>query len=311
MLLNPAATGTFDGYERAVLNHKSQWVTTGAKYRTTSASFDMTVMKEKKSMAHLGAGVYFYNDMAGDAKMGMNQLGISLSGILQLGQMHKAAAGLHFGGMQRSAQTNNLEWGSQYNGYKYDPSLSSNESNSYSSLMYADVGTGLFYEFSNSEGSVSEHESFKISAGIAALHFNKPGFRNSGNVQEQLHRKWVALVNAHYDLIGSPLSIAPSLLYVSQGPSSEALFGMLLHYRLSQGSKITNYLKESSIAFGFHYRLKDALIPQIYVQFADFGFGISYDVNISKLSSATASRGGIEVSIKYVNLHSSLYKSRR
>jgi hypothetical protein len=47
-------------------------------------------------------------------------------------------------------------------------------------------------------------------------------------------------------------------------------------------------------------RYKDALIPVVKLDYYPFSLAFSYDINISKLSVASAGRGGIEVSLSYI-----------
>lgn len=52
----------------------------------------------------------------------------------------------------------------------------------------------------------------------------------------------------------------------------------------------------------------DAIIPVLAVKYDLFDVAVSYDVNISGLHTATASRGGFEISVIYTALSSKLFK---
>jgi hypothetical protein len=52
---------------------------------------------------------------------------------------------------------------------------------------------------------------------------------------------------------------------------------------------------------GSWYRFGDALIPYIGLEFGNWRFGASYDVNTSSLKSASNSRGGFEISLIYIH----------
>ena len=52
---------------------------------------------------------------------------------------------------------------------------------------------------------------------------------------------------------------------------------------------------------GSWYRFGDALIPYVGLEFGRFRLGATYDVNLSKLRTASNSRGGFEVSLIYIN----------
>ena len=46
--------------------------------------------------------------------------------------------------------------------------------------------------------------------------------------------------------------------------------------------------------------LTDAIIPYVGMDFSDFTLGLSYDVNVSSLKTASNSQGGIEISLVYI-----------
>jgi len=50
--------------------------------------------------------------------------------------------------------------------------------------------------------------------------------------------------------------------------------------------------------------LTDAIIPYVGLDFNSFTLGLSYDVNISSLKTASQSMGGIEISLIYIKRHS-------
>jgi hypothetical protein len=60
----------------------------------------------------------------------------------------------------------------------------------------------------------------------------------------------------------------------------------------------------TSFYAGSWFRLGDALIPYVGLEFSDFRLGASYDVNVSSLKTASQSRGGIEISLVYIKRHS-------
>ena len=60
--------------------------------------------------------------------------------------------------------------------------------------------------------------------------------------------------------------------------------------------------KNQSLVGGLHYRLKDAIIPSIAINYNKFRVGLSYDINISSLKTASHSKGGAEISIIYQTL---------
>src|SRR5690606_36332099 len=130
MLTNPAYTGMFQGWERIAVNHKSQWVSAGTKFHTTSIAVDMNFFKPKMgNRAHMGAGLLLYNDIGGDSKFGTKQMLFNVSGIVPLGEMHTLSGGIQLGMGQRTGDLTNRVFANQFNGNELDPTLPSQESN--------------------------------------------------------------------------------------------------------------------------------------------------------------------------------------
>jgi hypothetical protein len=53
----------------------------------------------------------------------------------------------------------------------------------------------------------------------------------------------------------------------------------------------------------------DAFIPVLSIEFGQYTMGISYDINVSKLKTASSGRGGLELSIRFVSPNPFVYKS--
>jgi hypothetical protein len=48
-------------------------------------------------------------------------------------------------------------------------------------------------------------------------------------------------------------------------------------------------------------RLRDAVVPTVKIEKNKLAIALSYDVNVSKLKTASMSRGGMELSISFRN----------
>lgn len=308
-LINPGAAGSFIGSVRGILNYKNQWSAFGSPYTTYAASFDLPIAKGNGKKAHLGLGGNFYKDEAGDAKFGNFLGGISLAGILPISDYHSFSVGIHVGLGQYSAQLSNLTWGNQFDGEKFDTKINSNEVTTLNSTMYPDVGAGLYYEYKNASSFFlgSELKSFNI--GIAAYHINQPKQEFLGVTEDALKMKIIGQFSGTFDVSNSKVAFVPSMFYAQQLKYQEITAGMLLKIRFGEETKYTGFFKQSAFYFGAHYRIKDAIIPQVYFEFTDYMIGLSYDYNNSELSSATRGNGGFEISLKYVNKPKALQRS--
>lgn len=308
-LINPGATGSFIGSFRGIINYKTQWGGLGAAYKTYAASFDMPIAKGNGRRAHLGIGGNFYQDAAGDANYGNFLGGLSIAGILPVNDYNSFSAGIQVGFGQYSAQLSNLTWGNQFDGEGFDTEINSNEVGSLSSKLYTDIGAGLYYKFQNSSRYFLGSELKTFNLGIAAYHINQPKQDFLGVAEEQLKMKIIGQFSGTFDIGGSSVALVPSMFYAQQLKYKEITAGLLIKLGFGSETRYTGLFKQSAILFGAHYRVKDAIIPQFYLQFSDFMFGVSYDYNNSSLSDATNGNGGFEISLKYVNKPKALQRS--
>src|SRR5690606_18336669 len=95
--------------------------------------------------------------------------------------------------------------------------------------------------------------------------------------------------------------VSPQAMYSIQSKQPELIVGGYFGYRLVEDSRATGFIRRSSVGMGLLYRFKDAFIPAMKYEIADFVCQVSYDVNTSGLSPFTAGRGGFEISISYVD----------
>lgn len=311
LLLNPASTGVYDGYYRAILNYKSQWAAMGNPFRTFMGSFDMPLKNKKNEYGgHLGLGAYFFSDKAGDSDFGTTHGNFSVSGIVPISDFNTLSAGIEAGVSQRSMNFNAIQWPNQYNGHNYDPGLSSNEDSKTGSFMFFDMAAGAFYQLLKDYGTLSGKELVCFTAGVALFHVTRPLQRYYSIAAEHQYSRLVVHTSLLYDFPGRTYGMIPSLLYMRQGPASEIDAGMLLRFKISEGTKITGFISESSFSAGLNYRYKDAIIPQVFFELSDFSIGLSYDVTASSFSTAAKYNGGLEVSLKYSKMRGALYRSK-
>ncbi len=310
LLLNPATAGFYDGYERVILNHKSQWTSIGSPFRTTAASFDLPFFFGYGTNAHIGAGISFYNDMAGDSKFGTNQGILSLSGILPVDDRTKFAAGIQFGLAQRSGSLEGLTWGNQFVGDGFNTDIASNEANTLNSFMYADIGGGIQFQFDNTSEKFDGYDEFRIDIGAAILHANKPLLKYTDAPTDQLPLKMLVTFRMRYDIPGSTVSFVPQFMYVRQSPHQEIYGGAGLRFQLQNGTKYTGLVQENALTIGIQTRVKDAITPTVLIELTDYAFGFSYDLSVSKLGTTNAAAGGFEVTLRYINMRDALWKRK-
>lgn len=306
LVVNPAMTGAFNGDQRMSLNYKDQWKNVGSPYRTYALSFDMGLMKKKWKSSYLGAGLLVYKDVAGSAKMGTTNISLSAASFVSIGENQRISAGLQGGLVQRSLSAQNQSWDSQFciscpDGY--DPSAATNETTTaFNKISFGDFTGGLQWTYSITDATLSSNDRKSVNAGVAFYHVNRPQqkFYDVASI-DKMYSRIAAHAGAFIGIKNFHLAILPTVLYQKQGPSQEINFGTLIRYTIKEESKFTGIFKETAVALGGYMRAKDAFIPSIQIEYASYAIGVSYDVNVSGLRSATKGNGGFEISLRYIN----------
>src|SRR5205085_1360725 len=81
-----------------------------------------------------------------------------------------------------------------------------------------------------------------------------------------------------------------------QGGHRQFLGGMMYQTELARAY---DEEKSLSLSFGGFYRWNDAFIPVVKLDVYSLAFGLSYDINVSKLNTASNWRGGFELTATY------------
>ena len=164
LLINPAATGVYDGWERLTINHRNQWLGASTQFMSTAVAADVNLGKSRTNdKAYAGVGLLFFNDVGGDSNFGITQAALSLSGVIPMGGSgHIISAGIQTGVGQRSADINAVTFNSQWGGSGYDPTILSGEANAIPSFSYLDASAGFFYQFDGSKSSFARNNELKI-----------------------------------------------------------------------------------------------------------------------------------------------------
>ncbi len=307
-LLNPGATGVYNGYVRAIINYKNQWTAMGNAFNTSAASIDFPLGK-KENKAHIGAGINFFSDKAGDAKIGLTEGALCLSGILPINRLNTLSMGISIGAAQHKANYGALQWGNQYDGLGFNTQITSNEPIPATSFTYVDLSAGLYYEYYSGKNTMELNEQKRLAIGFAYYHMNRPE-QTDYTVTEKLYGKFVGCINGHFDVNGSKFSVLPTFACFVQGSNNEYNLGCLVRYRIKNPTKVTGFFTESGISLGASYRFRDAFIPQVNYEIGNFNVGVSYDITTSSYSAASRHNGGAEIHLKYIILRGAKWTER-
>ena len=128
---------------------------------------------------------------------------------------------------------------------------------------------------------------------LIIISINRANISFYGNNKLEMIPKWVYSAGARIST-NEYSYVTIQADQVIQGPHSETIGGVILTRKLDD-SDVPRYL----IHGGAFVRLKDAIIPVAKLEVKPLAISVSYDVNVSKLSSATRGRGGFEMALSY------------
>ncbi len=289
--VNPASVGVFNGDYRFVANYRSQWNSVPVPYTTFSGSIDTKLLGQKLKNDVLGLGFILNYDKAGDAELSLFQIGLSLAYTKQLNQYHFFTVGFNYTASQRSFDFSNLTFDSQYNGDIFDESLSTRENFDQTSYFYSDFSAGINYHFTQKEKKGGGYSYGDVGIGIFHLNHPRQNFLEDNiklPLKLMLSTNIFININPQFDIVVRGIGML-------QNEYQEGLIGLgsKLHFSRQRSN-------ERALGIYAYYRVNDALIPSIEIDYKAWRLGLSYDINISNFNVATNNRGGLEASLNYV-----------
>jgi type IX secretion system PorP/SprF family membrane protein len=290
LLRNPALAGIFTGDLRFQAVYRTQWQSVTVPYQTTSLNGEFK-LPVGKGEDFLTIAAQVLNDRAGS-------IGMTSTHVMPAVNYHKSLSGernmylsLGFmGGLaQRRFDRSKLTTNSQFDGSNYNPGLSDGETFDKTSYSYFDGIVGMSFN-----AQLNDNPDNNVFAGVALHHFNKPSSISFyGNTKLEMIPKWV--YSGGVRLAATEQSyVTFHADYSKQGPYSQLIGGAIYTWKLDDEVD-PKYLVHG----GAFVRLKDAIIPVAKLEMTPLAISVSYDANISKLSTTTRGRGGFELALSW------------
>ncbi len=302
LTLNPAFTGKFDGLWRLAANHRDQWPSIPKAYVTSSASIDFPILKNRVPVNDVfGVGISGLTDASSNNILKLNYGSVSMSYHKSLDENGYSTIGAGFQGTYSSLSLDvtKLTFENQLRQNGFDQTVPSGETfDRGSNQTYFDVNAGLLY--SGSSNGVNNYY-----LGASMYHINRPklNFSSYGVTPAKDTVKtptWylsgrITVHGGGSFPISDQLTVHTSVIHQIQNKASETTIGAAISANLNQDAE-----NPSSVYLGSWMRFNDAIVPYIGLEIGGLRIGASYDLNISNLKAATASRGGSEFSIIYI-----------
>lgn len=300
IVLNPANTGA--QYDiRTNLNYRQQWRSVTDPFTTVLASADAKILAKGKSSS-FGVGLFLSNDKAGSAHLNTFLGGFNIAAKVPISNNQNISAGIGTALMQRHIDYSALTWDKQYDGLLYNPSLSSGEQMSNERTSNVDLSTGIQWSYGKGATTLSSNDNLGIQVGVSVFHLNKPNM--SFDYNDKSYMRFLIHSTLSYGIKNSNMQISPSFIAAFQGPSKMFYGGAIVKYKLQESSKYTDYVMARMLNVGTFYRFGDAIVLMTQLEWGQYAFGISYDINISSLTKVSTGRGGFEISARYLPIRS-------
>jgi len=286
LLTNPALTGKHEGTMRFVANNRQQWRSVTVPFNTFAISAESNRIFKKKNIT---AGLSIMNDKAGDSNLNTFQVNLSSAFVFAVNADSSAQVriGAQTGFSQRKIDLSDLRFNEQYNGFAFDPILPNLENVANLKASFANVNLGLDFD-------KQMDDRHRYGVGVSVFNLTNPEYNFLGDNTSKLESRLSTQGYYHRD-IAKDWDVIVSYQGMWQGKFQEQVAGAMFK-RIWHDSKI---LKRAGYVGGF-MRLRDSGYILVGMDYDDWKFGLSYDINYSPLNVASNYRGGLELSVIYL-----------
>lgn len=298
LTLNPAQTGLINrDYRVAAIYRTQNYTVSPNPYITGSISYDMPILQNKLPEGDaLGLGVVVLYDQAGAGAFQNLTGGLSVAYHKALGvdKRHMLSLGVQANFVNKSINFSKLVFPDQLDPRMPGTYLPTGEQFGAQDVSYPDFNTGVLYT-----GKINQRSS--MYAGFSYFHLTNPEekFLQSGSANVKINSRYSAYVGGSTEL-NPNIAIFGSGLYQSQGPAQEILLGAATGFILNPAHR--EDVGNTVLYLGLWYRLNDAIIPYIGLEWTQFQLGFTYDVTTSNASLMTNYSGAYEMSLTYNGL---------
>jgi type IX secretion system PorP/SprF family membrane protein len=289
LMRNPALAGIFDCNFRVKSVYRSQWQSVTVPYQTAGLSAEMKLPAGSDDWHTLGLQVIY--DVAGDSRFKRIEVLPVYTLHIKVAEENYVSAGIMAGPVNSQFDASKLYWDDQFVNGAFSPANPTQQLLKSTAKNYFELALGA--AFTRPLGELGS-----LYVGVSGYHLNKPqvSFDVANNNKLQPRYGFNAGLTVPSGARNAFTFYTDAFL---QGGHQQGMFGGL--YTLSLADEYYDDINKSSLHLGGVYRWNDAFIPVVKLDYGQLSFGLSYDVNVSKLKTASQSRGGFEFTLSYRN----------
>ncbi|MFI5139642.1 MAG: PorP/SprF family type IX secretion system membrane protein [Sphingobacteriales bacterium] len=298
--INPALTGNINEKWRLISNYRNQWSGVGNPYSTGTISADNKIFQnlpgnyvDENTRIAIG-GMMMYDEAMGGA-LKSNYASFNVSGNVRLatgngyeqngakirhlskikmdqGAEQRLGVGIGIAYGNRRLDVSKLNFAEQFNGSGFDTNLPTGETALSNMKPYLSTSAGLLYSY------ITDNSNFDL--GVSAFHFNKPKQTFLNDPNQFLATRYVVHANFEKTLTDQVVFNSNGIYQYQSGASYFSIGGAFGY------SMQTTDEKDMIINAGLWYWSNNAVIPYVGFSYENYQVGLTYDMNVSKLSAA-------------------------
>lgn len=289
LTLNPALTGKFDGTFRIAGNYRNQWPSINNAFTTYTASIDAGILKGRiPEFDQFGVGAMAFKDQSGNGVLSNTFFALSTAYHKALDENGFHQIGLGFQGtyVYKHLDITKVKFADQLTANGFTGVTSEIFSHDQIDLNYFDMNMGAFYN-----GTSNGTNNFYLGASMYHVNRPKETFQGGNYILDPR----ITIQAGGMIPLGSFNGIHFSAMHSRQANAYNTQIGGAYMLGLNQDES-----NPTNLYVGSWFRVGDAIIPYVGLEFGEFRIGASYDVNVSSLKPASNMKGGAEFSIIYI-----------
>ena len=303
ILRNPALTGILTNDYKVVFNYRSQWSSLGRPFQTGVVSAEGRFAVGRDRVDYFSVGLLGYYDKAGTVALKTTAVYPAVNFNKSLGGEHNTYLSVGFTGgyVQRSYDEGALTFDNEYQNGNVNLGAGAGEDLPASHIQHWDLGTGVTFN-----SGLGNDNNITYIIGASAYHFTRP--RSSftgGDSVVNLQTRWNGSLSVDCKM-NDVWSLQVHTNYAQQGAYREVIGGALIRY--GRTNDVNQHIY--TISAGCFYRLNDAVIPTMRIEYKQLGVGVSYDVNVSSLKTVTNMNGGMEITAYITGMFNGMYDDK-
>jgi type IX secretion system PorP/SprF family membrane protein len=289
LITNPANTGVAGDNLRFSNIYRNQWSKIGIPFQTISTSLDKRLILFGLPF---GIGSTIIHDQSAAFNLTANELLVSLSYSLIINNQ-QFSFGLQPGFVYKSYNLQGLTFGTQFDQTNqiFSSSIPSQENGLTDHLYNFDLNVGLMWQ--------TKLQNIIPSAGISVSHINMPLEKFSTSTTGSRMPMKITINSQVIFPVSANIYAVPCALYSSTPGATEFLLGGTGNYNLAKNTILIKELYAIAMLRSNPVRNVDAIILGGGISFTAFNLGLTYDLNISPLHTATNFNGAFEISLVY------------